>query len=118
MDNSYPKPPPPNVIEWLSIWTRALVRPTPAGYQELFDDPAPNRVTALAWLVTGGVIAAVISMITYQAPIQVAALATACAIPVFALTYVTVTVVTVRSALWISARIGGGGTQDSGTQDS
>lgn len=100
------RPPRPNVTEWLSIWMRALTRPTPVAYQELFADPAPNRVTALAWLITGGAIAALITMINYQAPPLIAAAAVLCSVPIFAMIYVGVTVVTTRSAVWIAGQMG------------
>lgn len=100
------------MIDWLKVWFGALTRPTPAGYAALFGELTFSaaqlrslRMTALAWLVTGGVAAAILSMVTYSAPIQIAALATLCALPVFALIYVAVTVLTARSALWLARQM-------------
>lgn len=112
--NQQNRPPRPkvNIAEWLSIWTRAVTRPTPAAYQDLFDDPEPNRVTAMAWLITSGVIAALITMVTYRAPVYIAAAAVLCSLPVFAVVYLALTVITARSARWIAARMGAGAPLD------
>ena len=104
--------PPPSMIEWLRIWFAVLTRPTQAAYADLFDYLPVSRATALAWLVTGGVVAALITMITYGGPVQVMLIATVCAMPLFSMIYVALTVITTRSALWFSAQMGGEGSLD------
>jgi hypothetical protein len=102
----------PNLGAWLKIWTQALLRPTPAGYADLFDEPNDERRTPLAWLVTGGMVAAAVNMINYQAPVEVVALTLICALALFPMVTIVVTVMTARSALWFSRQFGGGGSLD------
>lgn len=101
-----------NPLEWIKIWIAALVRPTQAAYAGLFGEGEPRRRLALIWLMIGGMLAAVINMITYRAPVEVVLITLACALPLFALAYVTLTVVTARSALWMARQMHANGSLD------
>lgn len=98
-------PPPPNIMDWIKIWGAALLRPTPAGYAAIFGSVQPHRATAMAWLVTGGVLAAILNVLTYTAPPEIVLMVTACALPVFGFVYVALTIFTARGGLWILAQM-------------
>jgi hypothetical protein len=101
-----------NPLEWIKIWVSAITRPTPANYTRLFVEAEPQRRLALVWLMIGGFLAALISMATYRAPLQVVLITLACALPLFAAVYVAITVITARSALWMACQMRAGGSLD------
>ena len=98
-------PPPPNMIEWIKIWGSALFRPTPAGYAAAFGAVQPHRATAMAWLVTGGIVAAIVNLISYTAPPEFVLVVMACVLPLNAFIYAALTIFTARGALWIASQM-------------
>jgi hypothetical protein len=96
-----------NVLHWVKTWFTALTRPNEATYAGLIEGVRGRRTIASLWVVTGAFVAAILTMLTYPADMTIVMLAMVCSMPVFAVVYLLLTVLTAWSATRIAARITG-----------